>query len=346
MKSALLSAALFAALQPAAFRLRAEDEEKKPPPVVLRIYDVADIVTLAPDFPGPSADVGPASAANVNLPNAVQPVQANATVQSIADMIRNRIRPDTWDPNQGTCIEERAGMLVVLQTHGIHALVSELLAKIAQDQHRQLCVQALMVDMEQDGLLPFLGKCGKDFTEEDIRATVKKGKLRGAPQLSVLNTQRTHVFSGRKAAYLADYDISGDAPDPVVCEALEGTVLDVRPTLSLDATSATIEVRLTSNENLSVDQCEGMELRAVDLHAKERSSKEDPKAEKMEEPATLQSFCPIQKATADSRRLRTSLECKLGRWTLAAILPPIQKPGEKLAPGKSSLVFLLVDKAE
>lgn len=345
MKPNLVAIALCTALFPAAVRLYAEEEEKKPPPVFMRIYDVAAITKIVNDFPGPNADVSPAAASGVNPANPPQ-AAPEASIQGIADMIRNRIRPDSWDPNMGTSIEERAGMLVVLQTPGIHTLITDLLAKIAKDQHRQLCVQALIVDVEQDALIPFLGKCGKDFSEEDVRATAKRGALHGAPQLSVLNTQRTHLLSGRKIAYLADYDISGDSPDPVIAEAIEGTVLDVRPTLSLDASAATVEVRLTSNENLAIDKCEGLEFRALEHPPKENLSKNAPKPGKVEEPPALKSVCPIQKAAADTRRLRTSLECKLGRWTLAAILPPVRKPGEKLAPGKSTLVFLLVDKSE
>jgi len=42
---------------------------------------------------------------------------------------------------------------------------------------------------------------------------------------------RAHCFYGRQRAYVSDYDISGDAYDPVIRQVLTGAVLDVKPLL-------------------------------------------------------------------------------------------------------------------
>ncbi|MCZ7647103.1 MAG: hypothetical protein M5U26_17910 [Planctomycetota bacterium] len=103
--------------------------------VDLRIYDVSDLTQTVPDFPGPDfqlVTVGddPAAGGAGGPVNPFMQAQATAalTPASIADMIRNRVQPDSWDPNQGTSIEERAGKLVVMQRPEIHELITQLLA--------------------------------------------------------------------------------------------------------------------------------------------------------------------------------------------------------------------------
>ncbi|MBE7462432.1 MAG: hypothetical protein HS116_02960 [Planctomycetes bacterium] len=103
--------------------------------VELRIYDVSDLTQTVPDFPGPDFQLvtvgddpsGGGGGGPIN-PFMAPTATAALTPQTIADMIRNRVQPDSWDPNQGTSIEERAGKLVVMQRPEIHALVNHLLS--------------------------------------------------------------------------------------------------------------------------------------------------------------------------------------------------------------------------
>ncbi|MCK6470340.1 MAG: hypothetical protein L6R28_01225 [Planctomycetes bacterium] len=114
--------------------------------VEMRIYDVTDLTLNIQDFPGPdfqlqtiSDDESAGGGAALN-PFAAAPA-ATVTVASIADMIRQRVRPDSWDPQQNTSIEERAGRLVVMQRPEIHALIDQLLANFR-------AAQRLMVNIE------------------------------------------------------------------------------------------------------------------------------------------------------------------------------------------------------
>ncbi|MCZ7648918.1 MAG: hypothetical protein M5U26_27290 [Planctomycetota bacterium] len=63
------------------------------------------------------------------------------TTASITDLIRNRVRPDSWDPNQGTTIQERGGKLVVMQSAEVHAGIVRLLGELEAWQKRVRAVE-------------------------------------------------------------------------------------------------------------------------------------------------------------------------------------------------------------
>ena len=52
------------------------------------------------------------------------------TVEEIADLLREKIHPKSWDPALGTSIEERSGKLVVMQNHENHKLIADALEKL------------------------------------------------------------------------------------------------------------------------------------------------------------------------------------------------------------------------
>ncbi len=64
-----------------------------------------------------------------------------------------------------------------------------------------------------------------------------------APKLTMYNNQRAHLLAAHQRAYISDYNTSGGIYEPVVDTLLEGTVLDVRPTVSHDRRYVTLELR-------------------------------------------------------------------------------------------------------
>jgi len=131
--------------------------------VELRIYDVSDLTQSVPDFPGPDLQLvtpgdqqGGGGAAN---PFAQAAPKATPTLTNIADMIRNRVRPESWDAALGTSIEERGGKLVVMQRPEIHALVDQLLSNFR-------ATQKMMINIESRFLLireAYLEDIGVEF---------------------------------------------------------------------------------------------------------------------------------------------------------------------------------------
>jgi len=131
--------------------------------VELRIYDVSDLTATIPDFPGPefqitvaadqSAGGGAGGNPFVKAPTVVP------TLTNIADMIRNRVRPESWDPNLGTSIEERGGRLVVMQRPEIHALVDQLLSNFRATQKMMINIESRFLTVRE----AYLEEVGVEF---------------------------------------------------------------------------------------------------------------------------------------------------------------------------------------
>jgi len=80
------------------------------------------------------------------------------------------------------------------------------------------------------------------------------GTTLSAPRLTVFNTQRAHMFVATQRSYVADYEISGDAYDPVIRQFLQGVVFDVKPIVSADRRYVTLELRPTTAELERMDE--------------------------------------------------------------------------------------------
>lgn len=285
----------------------------------MRFYDVSDLTVTAVDHPGPAIGHVERPAPAANGPFVAAPV-AVPTVQGIADMIRNRIHPDSWDPNLGTSIEERGGQLIVMQMPAMHLEIEQLLSKFRADRQPQVNIQALLVDLDTAVVLPFLGKAGKSFSQEQVLGALKQGKLAGAPQLTLQNAQRSHVLSGRLHSYIADYHAGGGLSLPVIGRLLEGTLLDAQVMLHDGGQRAAIELRLNMGANAQLDA--GAEPRA----GKDTGA------------------LPLHRASTEDRALRMTVESRIGAWTLAATLPAAADAEGKAA--RSTLVFVQVNKVE
>jgi len=121
--------------------------------VELQIYDVSDLTQTIQDFPGPEIQitvVGDAAGGGGGAasPFAKAPV-VTPTLTNIADMIRNRVRPESWDPALGTSIEERGGKLVVMQRPEVHALVNKLLSDFRATQKMMINIESRFLTIRE-----------------------------------------------------------------------------------------------------------------------------------------------------------------------------------------------------
>ena len=85
-----------------------------------------------------------------------------------------------------------------------------------------------------------------------------------APRLTCYNRQRAHMFVAEQQSYVADYEISGDAYDPVVRQFLQGVIFDVRPTVSADRRYITLELRPTTIELVEMTRVEIQSIQILD----------------------------------------------------------------------------------
>jgi len=231
--------------------------------VTMRFYDVGDLCRTVQsngfDCFGPQQD-DPFS-------GDAHPV---ATVTNIADMIRNRVRPESWDAALGTSIEERGGKLVIMQQDEVHAEVRALLSAFRATQSRQVSVDCR-----------FLSVRSVDF--DRIRAeSDARGLSRPALDDAALNALQeliksgsaTQVYAGqglghnlqdcwiqnlRQVRAVNDYDVSGETFDPVVRTRHFGASLLCRPLLSDDGATISLNLRamhstLLGSEDLLVSR--------------------------------------------------------------------------------------------
>jgi len=125
--------------------------------VELRIYDVSDLTQNIQDFPGPDFQIsvvgdqaaGGGQGGAAGATPFVQAPKVAPTLTNIADMIRNRVKPESWDPALGTSIEERGGKLVVMQRPEIHALIEQLLSNFRATQKMMINIEARFLNIRE-----------------------------------------------------------------------------------------------------------------------------------------------------------------------------------------------------
>lgn len=330
--------------------------------VILKIYDVRDLTDDVADFPGPDLSLVGVSAA-APAPNQPQVVKAQVvtptstpTAASIADMIKTRIRPDTWDPALGTSVEEMAGRLVVMQKADIHALIQQLLKSFSNDEKTQLVVRAMLIPA-------ITSPQGTFFDAESLTKALGGNPAADAiagPQIVCFNKQRVDIFSGTDHNYVSGVDINGDSYDPVVQQILTGFVLDVRPVLSGDRKFVDMDLRLSLNSGLKMNSrfmgASGHPaLQAVgSLPQPETGSRTTKKTEPDKDDDTpansgknvnqvmnsqYTAGIEMDFPTVESGAIRTNAAAPLGKWMLAGSM---NNPDEK-SPKKQLLCFVMAD---
>lgn len=326
--------------------LRAEDAPKENT-VELRIYDIHNLTNSAPDYPGPDLTLGLTQVVAVSQPAAgFAPKAAPVpTTASIADMLKTRVRPDSWDQALGTSVEEMGGYLVVMQRPEIHGQISELLSAFAESSQAQVAVKGLLIP---SATLPD----ATYFTDDELNKTFggnAAAAASAAPRVLCLNKQRVHVLSGASFTVVKGADINGDTLDPVVSTLVSGFAFDVRPTLSFDQMTTDIELRATFNANVkrnprSLGAPAGSNLHAtVALHAGETSTTTTKNVNGQNEITASSAHAAGQLLNSqyavglemdlpsmDTNAVRTEVSIPQGKWVLAATLNnPDVKAGKK-----------------
>ncbi|MEI6233931.1 MAG: hypothetical protein WCT04_12815 [Planctomycetota bacterium] len=217
-----------------------------------QIYDVTDLTSTPVDFPFlEQARITGDNICCYGMPTIVAP-----TCASIAEMIKIRVQPKSWDPVDGASIEEKGGMLVVMQTAEVHKSIAALFATFREQIQMQVVVKGLLVP-------------SATIPRETYFNAEALGKLIGpngvasvlaAPRIVCRNGQRTHVRSTRDFGHIHDFEVSGNSLDPVIRQLKEGCIFDVRPRLSHDRRSTTVELRCTLTSGAEMKENRRMTL--------------------------------------------------------------------------------------
>ncbi|MBI5369225.1 MAG: hypothetical protein HZA54_19465 [Planctomycetes bacterium] len=101
--------------------------------LVLEIYDVKDLMTKIPDFPGPEVALtaGSEAATGVDF-NAPTESTVLTDPDRLSDLIRKNVGGDSWDRVGGTSISIANGILFVVQSRRVQREVAHLVVMLRQ----------------------------------------------------------------------------------------------------------------------------------------------------------------------------------------------------------------------
>lgn len=227
---------------------------------VFRAYNVNDLTSDVLDAGDLEAEHAPQGVS----PQFTIAATTAPTLTNIADMFRNRVSPDSWDAALGTSIEERGGLLCVVQTEEVHARIRRMLASFRQKQTRQVAVNVRVLSarsVDIDRLRAETGARGisapvmDDAAQTALDALVRDGSATQlfAGNSIVFNTQRGALQNIKSAPYVAGVEVSGDAYDPTVRQLNIGTIVRARPMLSDDGQYITLSLDATHSELRGVE---------------------------------------------------------------------------------------------
>ncbi|HYG76240.1 MAG TPA: hypothetical protein VEK08_14645 [Planctomycetota bacterium] len=219
---------------------------QKPPE--MEIYDLGDLVRGAPDIDGRNEE---------RLANHWGTLQAaGPTLTNIADMIRNRVRPESWDAALGTSIEERGGLLVITQSPAVHAEIRGLLREIRSKMRRQIAIDVRAVNIgsrDVDAIQHAAAGRGVRgmMADKEALAAIEKRLADGTATIAfegstvLANGQRGKLLKGASLDYLAELDVNGDIYEPVMRRLFNGTTAYVQPLLNDDGSLVLLDLEFT-----------------------------------------------------------------------------------------------------
>jgi len=260
--------AVLAALLGGAAGARARDADDAVPKAETRIYDIREFLIIVKDYPywsvvqpptweaetfsGPYPGEQPSGFFDDREeedPRKPDEVVRAERVEEMIVLITETVDQTSWRRAGGDPGSIRAlqGQLVVTQTPANHQKIQNLLdtLRVAVVDLPMLSVQArwLAVAPETATKLLAAGGAPIEVKEEHLKGatTVYRGVTAG------FNGQLVHLAKGRGQSFLTGMEPvvaeNASAMRPVVEKVLWGVVLEVRPTLSADRGSITLDLR-------------------------------------------------------------------------------------------------------
>ena len=234
--------------------------------VVVRVYDIRDLLVRAPDA-DPSKNqtphAGPAS----------RPAQPNheELVRQITTLIQEVVATDSWNDRGGDsgAIREMQGQLIVTQTPENQLQIVNLLEQLRESRGVQVQVEARFISCDPKLAETLLARLRKElppatnpanastaffmndaqahaFVQETTNAV--GSAILGSPRLTLINGQRASIQVTSQRHYVTGYSTlttpSGDLRyDPVRAAVDTGLVMDVEATVGADQKTVTLTLR-------------------------------------------------------------------------------------------------------
>ena len=100
---------------------------------VLQFYDVKDLVAKISDFPGQEINLVPSKYQPPEPADADAEPSSPFEVDSLMDVIRQTIEPDSWDTVENANIEPKNNVLVITTTPDIHRKIGQFLSDLRKN---------------------------------------------------------------------------------------------------------------------------------------------------------------------------------------------------------------------
>jgi type II secretory pathway component GspD/PulD (secretin) len=124
--------------------------------VVLRMYDVGDIISVRKNFPGrelafSSAGGGGASGSLFTAPAATDDANQAISVDDLVELIKKNVDAQSWDGNTQVGIEQRAGStLFITHTPEIQDQINELLTNLRNQDALQVKIDMRLLNVRKN----------------------------------------------------------------------------------------------------------------------------------------------------------------------------------------------------
>ena len=213
--------------------------------VIRRFYDVSNLTTLVADQLLEPSNLG-VSMYNAPEPRELAESSSPFEIDSLIDLIRMTIEPETWDAIEGASIEPKNSQLIVTNIprvqQGIKAMLDRL-GKIAS-RHVVVDVIALPVNKETAALL---GQRPRELSPAEAKA-LGAMKALGTLRVTCFDGQHSVQRSGTRHSYLQDYDVeiaqASAIGDPIRAEVFSGFTAEISATMDLSAKGVLLQCRL------------------------------------------------------------------------------------------------------
>jgi hypothetical protein len=195
--------------------------------------------------------------------------------ESVADLIRTRIAPDSWGNKRNSIEHSADGLMEICQKPEVLREIETFLASFMTARAQMITTESIVIgfrkgaraewEKEVPALAPggyFADAAGfAKLLEEAYKGD--KVRLIDASEVTGFPQQRVHALRSRQEAYLQDYEpqvsSGASAMDPIIGNFSTGYLMDVRPhyVQGTDQVAVDFRAALTTGELKEVDALGG-----------------------------------------------------------------------------------------
>jgi hypothetical protein len=241
-----------------------DTQEKPPPPPVRHIYDLTELVRdpfIDTDTAVlPPTELGVTHQAQTRSQNSSQQARDLNSVQSrleeIRKLIQSEIDPVSWHDNggsEGSMLAYDTRLIITTSAQN-HAQISQMLAELQKQSSRPVRLRATWAALTDDELKAVLDPPSETNNNNagvrivNLAALDRiKDAVRYRAEINTLHGQRVNVTAGRARSVLSGLEaVVGNgaaALEPTIDLVLAGACLQVRPILSADSATVTLDLR-------------------------------------------------------------------------------------------------------